>query len=398
MIEKVNAWNGWDPLKQIIVGSIIDPEYFEEVKDRKLRHLLQKLLYETRRDMDNLKLSLEQAGVEVLSIPNNTFDDNPFTNFKNINEYYDKFSSEWNTLGSRDKTGIPKPLIAPRDHAITLGNTLHVTGLATPVVHFLKEHFKFSSDILDTQLIDGYKEVENKKGHPVKTKGPFELTPQWYEDHGKTDDDPWTICQTWAYDAPLVTRAGDKLIVDVTYRKNLSTWLSEKFPIYKQNHVAYGGHSDGIFCPIKPGHIITTDYETDYSKTFPGWDVHIINNPENPLNNEYDMFKDENGLHIKRWWTPENKENREYTNFIETWLNDWVGYAQESIFEVNMLVINPELVFCSNYNKGVFKYLESIGMTPHIVPFKHRWFWDSGLHCLTLDTYREGHMENYFDV
>ena len=70
-------------------------------------------------------------------------------------------------------------------HAITLGNTLHVTGLATPVVHFLKEHFKFSSDILDTQLIDGYKEVENKKGHPVKTKGPFELTPQWYEDPEK---------------------------------------------------------------------------------------------------------------------------------------------------------------------------------------------------------------------
>ena len=30
--------------------------------------------------------------------------------------------------------------------------------------------------------------------------------------------------------------------------------------------------------------------------------------------------------------------------------------------------------------------------------FKHRWFWDAGLHCLTLDTYREGTMERYFDV
>ena len=25
----VNSWNGWDPLKQIIVGSTLDPEYFE---------------------------------------------------------------------------------------------------------------------------------------------------------------------------------------------------------------------------------------------------------------------------------------------------------------------------------------------------------------------------------
>ena len=49
----------------------------------------------------------------------------------------------------------------------------------------------------------------------------------------------------------------------------------------------------------------------------------------------------------------ENKENREYTDFIETWLKlGW--YAEESVFEVNMLVINTELVFCSNYNKGVF--------------------------------------------
>ena len=285
MIKRVNGWNGWDPLKQIIVGSTIDPEYFEEVKDVKLRHLLQKLLYETRRYIDNLKLNLEQAGVEVLSIPNNTFDDNPFTNFKNINEYYDKFSNEWAHLGTNGKTGIPRPLIAPRDHAITLGDKLHVTGLGKSVIHFITEHFKFDPNILDTQLYDGYMETENKQGCPVRTKGPFELTEQWYNDHGMTDEDLWTICQTWAYDAPLVTRAGDRLVVDVTYRKNLSIWLSEKFPIYKQNHVAFGGHSDGIYCPIKPGHIITTDYETDYSKTFPGWDVHIIDNPENPLNN-----------------------------------------------------------------------------------------------------------------
>ena len=63
---------------------------------------------------------------------------------------------------------------------------------------------------------------------------------------------------------------------------------------------------------------------------------------------------------------PENKENREYTDFIETWLKQWVGYAEESVFEVNMLVINTELVFCSNYNKGVFDYLKKIGMTSHI--------------------------------
>jgi len=35
-------------------------------------------------------------------------------------------------------------------------------------------------------------------------------------------------------------------------------------------------------------------------------------------------------------------------------------------------------------------------MTPVLIPFRHRWFWDSGLHCLTVDTVREGGMQSYF--
>ena len=388
----VNSWNGWDPLKQIIVGSTLDPEYFDDVKDRKLRHLLQKLLYETRQDMDNLKSCLREAGAEVLEIPNNTFDNNPSFNFKNINEYYEKFSDEWETLYTRDKTGIPKPLIAPRDHAITYGDTLHISGLSTTMEHLILNEFKFDPNIVDNQLISEF------RNNAEYTRGPFKLSKKWYEDLNKQSEDKhWEWTQSWCYDAPLVTRVGDRLIVDVHYRENLSDWLSKKFPQYKQNHVAFGGHGDGIYCPVKPGHIITTDENTDYSKTFPGWDVHVITEPYNPIIFKYDRFKDKNGLQIKKWWTPENKENREYTDFIETWLKDWVGYAEESVFEVNMLVINPELVFCSNYNKGVFDYLKKIGVTPHIVPFRHRWFWDSGLHCLTLDTVREGEMQNYFD-
>ena len=74
------------------------------MKDRKLRHLLQKLLYETRQDMNNLKSCLREAGAEVLEVPNNTFDNNPQLGFKNINEYYEKFSDEWETLYTRDET------------------------------------------------------------------------------------------------------------------------------------------------------------------------------------------------------------------------------------------------------------------------------------------------------
>jgi hypothetical protein len=35
-------------------------------------------------------------------------------------------------------------------------------------------------------------------------------------------------------------------------------------------------------------------------------------------------------------------------------------------------------------------------MEPVYVPWRHRYFWDGGLHCITLDLYREGTQQDYF--
>ena len=34
-IKKVKAYNGWDPLKQIILGNVMNPSFFDDVKDLK---------------------------------------------------------------------------------------------------------------------------------------------------------------------------------------------------------------------------------------------------------------------------------------------------------------------------------------------------------------------------
>jgi hypothetical protein len=49
-----------------------------------------------------------------------------------------------------------------------------------------------------------------------------------------------------------------------------------------------------------------------------------------------------------------------------------------------------------NYNKQVFDALERFGITPHIVPFRHRYFWDGGIHCVTSDLHREGKQQDFF--
>ena len=387
-----NSYNGWDPLKQVILGNCYTPDFFDDIKDKKLRHLLQKLLYETQEDLKGFKSALEEAGVEVLQLPSNISCANVNDPTENVNELFEIRGDAWNTwLTTRG--GLPKPWIAPRDRLITYGDKLSVTGADFGNIKFLLDNW-IDPKYLDTKLADSF----NSENH-----GPLQPSKYMFDDRGfnwknRLKVGTWEEQQyrnmSWGYQAPSVTRVGDTLVVDQIEVSNLGTYLLDNYPQFSQTNHALGGHNDGVFCPIKPGHLVTTDEKTDYSDTFPGWHVHVIKNPYQAANvGEFNAQRREvNG----RWWTPETKDNSEYVQFINSWLTEWVGEVEETVFEVNMLVINPELVFCTNYNKGVFDYFESIGVTPHIVPFRHRFFWDSGLHCLTLDTVREGGMQSYF--
>ena len=88
--------------------------------------------------------------------------------------------------------------------------------------------------------------------------------------------------------------------------------------------------------------------------------------------------------------------NDDFTDFVESWLGHWVGYVEETVFDVNMLVIDEHNVICNNYNEEVFKAFERYDITPHVINFRHRFFWDGGLHCITSDIAREGEQKDYF--
>lgn len=394
-----NAYNGWDPLKQVILGSAYTPDFFEDVKDTKLRDLLQKLLYETQEDLLGFKKMLNDAGVDVLQYPENTSVLDLNKKYESVNEIYDEQADKnWNYWLTM-RGGIPKPVIAPRDQLITYGDKLSLTGIDPQAKKFFLENNWIDKENFDTRLLDGFmKQVGTTDGF-----GPLEPSKYMFDDRNMD----WNLRKTsgtneriqyknltWTYQAPSVTRVGDTLVVDEIEVSNLGEYLRKEYPQFKQTHHAMGGHNDGVFCPVKPGAIITTTHQSDYSDTFPNWDVHVINNPH--------QIKDVGNWNQERigvggeWWTPERESNPEYVKFVDSWLTDWVGAVNETQFEVNMLVINPNLVFCTNYNEGVFNFLKSIDVEPVIMPFRHRFFWDAGLHCLTLDTVREGDMQSYF--
>jgi hypothetical protein len=166
-------------------------------------------------------------------------------------------------------------------------------------------------------------------------------------------------------------------------RKYQEQWHSEGFDV---NVMEHEGHGDCTWCVPKEGCIVTLFEIQNYEEKFPGWDICYLEDKYWDQMSPFRKVKQRNG---GKWWVPGAEDQDEFSNYVETYLKDWVGYVEETVFEVNMLSIDNNTIIVNNYNKTVFDFLEKHHIAPVIAPFRHRWFWDGGVHCVTQDLYRE---------
>jgi hypothetical protein len=248
---------------------------------------------------------------------------------------------------------IIRPPVCPRDHFGVIGNKLYVCGSGTAGY----------SDVLSQVSREDLVLEPSQEG--ISTA---------------------VICRVgkdiW-WDVPSLAR---KKFVD-KYKK---IWTNEGFRV----HLSYRGyHNDGSFCVVKPGCIVSLHDIQPYKKEFPGWDVLYLPDQSWDKISPFMRIKKKVG---GRWWLKGEEYNDQLIQFVNTWLKDWVGYVEETVFDVNMLSIDQNTIICNNYNKEVFDYFKKHKVEPIIFNFRHRYFWDGGIHCITQDLYREGTMEDYF--
>jgi glycine amidinotransferase len=199
-------------------------------------------------------------------------------------------------------------------------------------------------------------------------------------------------CGQQQFDAPLVTVIGKHLIVDCREHAWLAEYLKQTCPDRTVIPVHIGGHNDAVFCPVRPGLIVSTYHHDNYVDSFPGWEIKFIDNQSWNAIPEWRKFKHSNA---SKWWTPDKHNNPEFEQFVDTWLTLWTGHVQETVFDVNMLQINQSVILVNNYNKEMFDFFKQKNIEPIVVPFRHRFFWDGGLHCITADIYRQGDCNEY---
>jgi hypothetical protein len=369
-----SVYQHWDPLRVCVVGRSYPPEFYSWIKVPHVQKLFERIATETEEDYQNIIKKLESFGVTVLR-PDVCA--NPFINGKYI----------------------PPPM-TPRDYTVMIGDTFY-------------ENYSFSFQ-------HSYYNIKDAAWPTCSSWEEFATLPVWIQDkcnhiqrllkyHTEYDNifkhiqEQGNNVKSHQYkdirmlNGAMISRIGRDLYFgthsydqDTTEFKRLVT---HEFSNTRNHIVNTGGHSDGTYCPVCPGLIISLKDVPTYADTFPGWEVvYLPGQSWDKVKPFLDLKRKNKG----KWWIPGFENDQNVIDVVETWLSHWTGYVEETVFDVNMLIINPKNIIVFNYNKQVFDALERYGITPHVVPFRHRYFWDGGIHCVTSDLHREGTMQDYF--
>jgi len=387
-----SVYQHWDPLKACIVGRSYNPEFYRFITNSRARDVMERIARETEEDFQKLIKLLESFGVKIFRP--NISDDYTF--------YLDPETNK-----------ISPPPMTPRDYSIMLGedfffnsrffltenNWKDLRGANWPIsLPKLSEIKRLPKFILE-ELKNNFGLLD-EKFNPIQKLGVIEEF-TWGDLLSSIDDEKIHIYvdheQMIRFNSAMTTRIGKDLYFGThTYHQDqiaLKKQAEQLFPNYRCHVVNTGGHADGTFCPVIPGLIVSLRDIPTYADTFPDWEVVYLPGQSWDAVRPFLDLKEKNK---GKWWVPGEELNDDFTDFIEGWLSHWVGYVEETVFDVNMLVIDEKNVVCNNYNEQVFKAFDRHGITPHIINFRHRYFWDGGLHCITSDLHREGVMKDYF--
>jgi hypothetical protein len=421
----ISVHQHWDPLKVCAVGRCYPPEYFNYIQNLKTRDVFHRIAEETEEDFQKLISLLKKFDVEIIRTDLSDNPDDyvtssgrmryppmvprdytamvgskffmPGENFgKNIN-VEDEINNILLSKSINQVTDLGKDILNYVYDITFPGRPVSPTTQAMLLRSVTKnKNYRELLHAIDTEdlknlIIQGHTNTIMKAGryeHDDKIY-PFKTLEKFLKDNGTE------IVYDQYINTANVTRVGkdlffgfNNIISKIGEDRFMKKW-KKLFPGYNIHPLSIPGHHDGVYCPVKPGLIISLREPDFYKDTFPGWEVVYL---EGESWDKVQPFLDKKKKTSGRYWVANAGDD--FYDYVNEWMDDWVGYVEETVFDVNMLVINESNVIVNNYNEKAFDAFERHGITPHIVNFRHRYFWDGGLHCITSDISREGEQKS----
>lgn len=381
----LNVHQHWDPLQTCIVGSTVPPEYYSWIKKPRLRNLLERISIETEAGLQLLTKKLQDLGVQVLR--------------PNVNFQYPL----------HEKNQIAPPL-QPRNTMMMVGDKFYYqnwsdqywkkyyANIADPAWDRYNSVYDFLAHAPTAQINEAYDQFNLAEEMCFLThfNNSYSDILDFVKQQGNQTID-WEMS-----DGGLLTRIGQDLYFgtpqedrDLAKRQMI---YDAEFSDYRNHMIDSIGHTDGIFCAVRPGLIIAHDDPNliiDYDIYFPGWEVIYVRN-NSPMSYKETEYKEFFRKTQDRWWLPGHENDHELIDLVENSFDSWIGSSGESVFDVNMLVVDAKNVITVVKNDQLNAKLEQYGITVHVLDIPQIYFWDGGVHCMTTDLDRIGKKQDYF--
>jgi N-dimethylarginine dimethylaminohydrolase len=352
----VSIYSEFQPLEEVLVGQAYPPGSFAYSQDSELRDGIDRILSETEEDLQKLVGIFESFGVKVRR-PSTLFELGTATG-----------KARTLDLNLFDFTFPNHPLM-PRDTVLVAGNQLIQT--------YTKSANRYLENWAYYSL---FKEYFDQGARWTSMPAPF------FTEHPPTYDlfeDKKVL-----FHAANLLKCGKDIFFSQAGEgqwnekgKGTSSgikWLQQELGERYRFHAApCAGHLDGKIALLKPGLVITWNPK-HIPAALSKWDIIQVNSP-NPFPEYFQKIK----------------KQRFYKDFVQQWLKEWIGYVDETVFDVNMFSVSEKCVITNGYNKDVFDQLKHHGVEAIPWNFRHQYFWDGAIHCVTLDIRRSGGLEDY---
>jgi scyllo-inosamine-4-phosphate amidinotransferase 1 len=341
----VNVHNEWDPLEEVIVGSVTGARvplegedlYAVEFVDHVLRGSVPSgpfpdhVIEETTVELDLFCAELSKAGIAVRRPQGRDLEARITT-------------PDWSTDAFYD--------YCPRDVLLAVGDTI----IETPMVlrsRFL-EPFAYKGLLLE-YFASGARWLSAPK--PRLADELYDATAP--AGHRLRDFEP-------AFDAANVLRFGTDLLYLVSDSGNELGWqwlqraLGERYTVHPCRDLYASTHVDSTIVPLRPGLVLLNPARVNASNLpgfLRGWD---------------------------QLWAPEMVDGG---HVGVPYASTWIG--------MNLLVLRPGLVVVDRRQEALMRLLEGRGIDVLPLQLTHARTLGGSFHCTTLDVRRTGELETY---
>lgn len=387
-----NLTDQTDNLNRVLLGNWASPEYFDSIKNKNIADPLKKLSEEILEDLENFSNVLKEHGVEV----------------------YRTQSLD----GKFDYADKKIPALAVRNYHHVLGNNLfqlQKNDYHLELVDLFSDYKNHIIDISGDLESEHKRSLHNASDYYDQTKSMYCRKEKYHElagsdwpnfenfvksDYSNTREDIVqeikSLHENFFYlegltplDGPNIILVNGKIVVDSHEYSDYINILKKHVDIENLDWVSINttaGHTDGCFVYLNKSTVITIKDIVNHREVIDGINEIII--PWENYQQSLEDFKKIKQKNSGKWWIPGEEDNDTMTYFINQYLDHWVGYTEETVFDVNVLPLDSKNVFVSSDKKELHNLLKQNGINPIYVPWRHRFFTDNGLHCITLCLHR----------